>query len=62
MFLSYYQGVSVTFLQGYVSLFELLSRYKRYYQERSFKSIVKAILLQPLEYCGYDFTQDFIYD
>lgn len=62
MFLSCYRGVSVTFLQGYVSLFELLSRYKRYYQDKSFKSIVKAILMQPLEYRGYDFTQDFIYD
>lgn len=62
MFIRRMRGVSVTYLQGYLSLYELLHRYPRYYQRPSFRDIVVKILTTPMLYRGYDFTEDFSYD
>lgn len=61
-FLSCFRGITVTYLQGYISLYELLERFKRYYQPKSYRMIVKAILTTPMKYRGYDFNSNFTYD
>ncbi|MDF9867504.1 transposase-like protein [Bacilli bacterium PM5-3] len=43
-FLYYYKGISQKYLQGYLSLFEIRRRYKRYYQNDVFETIVKMII------------------
>ena len=62
MFIGHLRGVSVTYLQGYLSLYELLERYPRYYQRKSFRTIVKKILTTSMPYRGYDFDDTFSYD
>lgn len=62
MFINQMRGVSVTFLQGYLSLLELLHRYPRYYQRKSFRTIVLQLFTTPMPYRGYDFDDDFCYD
>lgn len=59
MFIGRYRGVSVNYLQGYLSLYELLSRYPRYYQPASFRNMIKGILKMRTKYRGIDFTPDF---
>lgn len=44
MFIGRHREVSANYLQGYLALYELVSRYPRYYQPVSFRSIVKSIL------------------
>lgn len=61
-FIGQMRGVSVTFLQGYLSLYELIHRYPRFYQRTSFRDIVFKILTTPMPYRGYDFDEDFSYD
>jgi len=43
-FLYYYKGISLKYLQGYLSLFSLKRLYKRFFQEKTFKIILKTIL------------------
>lgn len=62
MYIGRYRGVSANYLQGYLALYELLSRYPRYYQPVSFRSIAKAILKMRSQYRGMDFTPDFSFD
>lgn len=62
MFIGHLRGVSATYLQGYLSLYELLERYPRYYQRKSFRTIVKKILTERMPYRGYDFDDTFSYN
>ncbi len=61
MYIGRLRGVSVSFLQGYLSLYELLKRYPRYYQRDSFRSMVLKILTTSMPFRGYDFDGDFHY-
>lgn len=62
MYISHLRGVSVSYLQGYLSLYELLQRYPRHYQRKSFRDIVIKILTTTMPYRGYDFDDTFSYD
>lgn len=61
MYIGHLRGVSVSFLQGYLSLYELIQRYPRYYQRKSYRDIVLKILTTPMPYRGYDFDETFPY-
>ena len=43
-FLYYYKGVSLKYLQGYLSLFEIKRTHKRFYQNETFEKILQLIL------------------
>ena len=61
MYIGHLRGVSVSFLQGYLSLYELIHRYPRYYQRKSYRDIVLKILTTTMHYRGSDFDETFSY-
>ena len=61
MYIGHLRGVSVSFLQGYLSLYELIRRYPRYYQRKSYRDIVLKILTTTMHYRGNDFDETFSY-
>lgn len=61
MYIGHLRGVSVSFLQGYLSLYELIHRYPRYYQRKSYRDIVLKILTTTMHYRGNDFDETFSY-